>query len=361
MKPQDFNKELDARQAQEQANAQTQAQLDATTQAGAAPTDALHQLNMTTFMSAGGYGAMAMTMQGLTQQLQQLEQKFKDAGAFDIARIFDSLVNRLTEAEQVLSGSTFQVDQAFLDSLAALKDSVDKVDFNPTINVQAPEPKVIDKTNFSEVVSALSKVEQAIKDAPQTEASDLQPVIDGLSSVRETIKNLRFPSANYVLPFMTQTGKATQLKLNDDGSIPTTPSTSGTTSVNLTQINGVTALVGAGNTGTGSPRVTIASDQAAIPVTTTPTVATTLYNGKKTVTTAGTRVTLASSQVVKSVVIKALVANTGVIYVGDGSVASTTGFALTAGDTVSLDIANLATVNLDSSVNGEGVTYIASN
>ena len=35
-------------------------------------------------------------------------------------------------------------------------------------------------------------------------------------------------------------------------------------SVNVAQINGVTPLMGAGNTGTGSPRVTIATDQAAI-------------------------------------------------------------------------------------------------
>lgn len=37
-------------------------------------------------------------------------------------------------------------------------------------------------------------------------------------------------------------------------------------SVNVSQINGVTPLMGAGNTGTGSPRVTIATDQATIPV-----------------------------------------------------------------------------------------------
>ena len=37
-------------------------------------------------------------------------------------------------------------------------------------------------------------------------------------------------------------------------------------SVNVAQINGVTPLMGAGNTGTGSPRVTIATDQAVIPV-----------------------------------------------------------------------------------------------
>lgn len=96
-------------------------------------------------------------------------------------------------------------------------------------------------------------------------------------------------------------------------------------------------------------------------VTTTETVPTTIYNGKKTVTTAGTRVTLASSQAVKSVTIKALSTNTGLIYVGDTSVASTNGFQLSAGETISMDIANLNTVNLDSAVNGEGVTYIGIN
>lgn len=115
------------------------------------------------------------------------------------------------------------------------------------------------------------------------------------------------------------------------------------------------------NTGTRSAttqRVSVATDDV---VQTTPSAPTTIYNGKKAVTTAGTRVTLAASQAVKSVVIKALAANTGIIYVGDASVASTNGFALAAGEIVSLDIANLNTVNLDSSVNGESVTYIGTN
>ena len=85
---------------------------------------------------------------------------------------------------------------------------------------------------------------------------------------------------------------------------------------------------------------------------------TTILNGNKNVTTAGTRVTLASSTSCKSVTIKAKIANTGTIYVGDTSVSSSNGFALAAGETVSLDIANLNTVNLDASVSGEGVTYV---
>lgn len=85
---------------------------------------------------------------------------------------------------------------------------------------------------------------------------------------------------------------------------------------------------------------------------------TTILNGKTVVTTAATRVALAASTACKSVTIKALIGNTGVIYVGNTTVAAANGFVLSAGETVSLDIANLITVNIDSSVNGEGVSYI---
>lgn len=86
-----------------------------------------------------------------------------------------------------------------------------------------------------------------------------------------------------------------------------------------------------------------------------------IYNGKTTVTTAGTRVALASSQaLVSGVTVKALAANTGTIYVGNSSVAAANGFALAKGESVFLEIANLATVYLDSSVNGEGATFVAS-
>ena len=90
------------------------------------------------------------------------------------------------------------------------------------------------------------------------------------------------------------------------------------------------------------------------------TLPSTIYNGQKTVTTAGTRVALATTQAITSgVKIKALSANTGSIFVGNSSVSSSNGFVLKASEEVFLEIANLATVYLDSSVNGEGVSYIA--
>jgi hypothetical protein len=87
----------------------------------------------------------------------------------------------------------------------------------------------------------------------------------------------------------------------------------------------------------------------------------TIYNGQKYVTTAGTQVALASSQAIThSVTIMAQSGNSGWIYIGSSSVSSSNGYILDAGDTVELKIANLATVYVDSSVNGEGVSYIAS-
>lgn len=105
--------------------------------------------------------------------------------------------------------------------------------------------------------------------------------------------------------------------------------------------------------------VVIASDQSAVPTTEAP--PTTIFNGKTTVTTAGTRVTLSGSTTIKSVTVKALSTNTGFIYVGNATVAASNGHQLLAGDSISMDIANLTTVNIDSSVNGEGVTYFGVN
>jgi hypothetical protein len=88
---------------------------------------------------------------------------------------------------------------------------------------------------------------------------------------------------------------------------------------------------------------------------------TSILSGKTVVTTSGTRVSLASSTACKSVTVKALTTNTGIIYVGSNTVSSSNGLQLAASDSVSFDISDLNTINIDSSVNGEGVTYLGVN
>lgn len=86
---------------------------------------------------------------------------------------------------------------------------------------------------------------------------------------------------------------------------------------------------------------------------------TALVSGAKDVTTAGTAEALAASQAVRSVVVRAKSANTGVVYVGTSTVDSTEGFPLAADEAITLNVNDLAAVYLDVATSGEGVHYIA--
>lgn len=84
-------------------------------------------------------------------------------------------------------------------------------------------------------------------------------------------------------------------------------------------------------------------------------------SGKKTVTTAGTAVALGSGVVNGALMVKALLANTNNIYVGNvsGDVASTNGLELDAGEVIIFEfVGNLSDIYIDSDTNGEGVTWL---
>lgn len=87
---------------------------------------------------------------------------------------------------------------------------------------------------------------------------------------------------------------------------------------------------------------------------------TAISSGRTTVTTAGTRVQMASVVLTSGATIKALPTNTGLIYVGNVGVTSANGFILSARESVFIAADNLNRFYIDSSVNGEGVSYLAS-
>jgi hypothetical protein len=77
------------------------------------------------------------------------------------------------------------------------------------------------------------------------------------------------------------------------------------------------------------------------------------------VTTAGTKVQLGDLPC-KEVTVIALKANTGSIYVGDSRVSNTVfGVELAANESFTFAINNANLIHLTSSVNGEGVSYVA--
>lgn len=134
-------------------------------------------------------------------------------------------------------------------------------------------------------------------------------------------------------------------------------------SVNVNQVGGTAVDTNSGNKSAGTQRVVLATDQPQLTnaLKTSESSATTVLMGKVTVTTAGTRVQLSgTSKPSKAVVIRALETNTGLVYVGDSTVASTNGHRLSPGESVGLEIADLTNVYLDSAVNGEGISYLGS-
>ena len=86
-------------------------------------------------------------------------------------------------------------------------------------------------------------------------------------------------------------------------------------------------------------------------------------SGKKAVTTAGTAERVSTGLLLNvPVLVKALPANTGLVYVGNvnGTVSSTTGLPLAAGEYLILhNVGNLMELWVDSAVNGEGVAWLA--
>ena len=83
-------------------------------------------------------------------------------------------------------------------------------------------------------------------------------------------------------------------------------------------------------------------------------------SGRKAVTSAGTRVILATAEMINcSLAVKAYTTNTSLIYVGDLNVGAATGFSLAAGDVIVFDhVGNIASIWIDSAVNGEGVCWL---
>lgn len=215
--------------------------------------ESINKLNLTTFMQNDGLPKLAQNLSDLSAKTEALQEKMETEGLKRMSDQLGVVVSKLDGVAKILSKTEVSVDTKLQKTIDNLSNSIGAIDFNPSVNVSAPQTKVVTTpVDLSSLLKALGSVETAIKEteAPDTQV-DLGPVTSGLSEVVRTIGSLKFPSANYVLPFKDQTGKAIQVKLNDDGSLPITASISTgalATSANQTNASQKTQVVdGSGN------------------------------------------------------------------------------------------------------------------
>ena len=104
-------------------------------------------------------------------------------------------------------------------------------------------------------------------------------------------------------------------------------------------------------------QIDLLQDQNFRPV---PNIGNSILHGQNTVAAAGTaELLISATQETMIVTIKALAGNSGTIYVGDSDVSSSNGFALAAGQEVTLVIDNAqANIYIDAGTNSDGVSYI---
>lgn len=185
--------------------------------------EAINKLNLTTFMQNEGLPQLASNLSDLSSKTQDLQDKLENEGLKKMSDQLGLVVKKLDEVSKVLSKTEISVDAKLQKTIDNLSKSINAIDFKPTVNVTSPATKVVTTpVDFKPILTALASVEQAIKDSgsQETENIDLSPVTSGLSSVQNAITALRFPVPNYVLPFATNTGKATQVTLDGSGNLP---------------------------------------------------------------------------------------------------------------------------------------------
>lgn len=184
--------------------------------------DAIHKLNMTTFNTNQGLPQLADNLVNLTRSVQSLQKDYETKGVSSLSKQLTTLVNRLDNVSKTLNGAKVTIDTNLQKRIDGLQTAIEGIDFKPTVNVSAPDTKVITTpVDFKTVIGALGTVEKAVNaNKPVNKPLDLSSITGGLSAVQDAIQALRFPVPNYVLPFKDSSGKATQITLQPDGSLP---------------------------------------------------------------------------------------------------------------------------------------------
>lgn len=202
--------------------------------------ESMHNLLMATLVSKDPKIAeVAKRLVKLSDEINKATSNIKDTN-------FKPLSDGLKTLETTLGNIPAQIEMAYEanDPTPALEEVARRIGaqkLSPNITVQAP------KVDLSPVEKLISGVEKALKgfkvDIPK---NDFTSVEDEIKGVRKAIASLRFPTSNYVLPYKSTSGAASQVQLTSDGKVPVdaTFSPSGTQDVNLTEVGGASFALG---------------------------------------------------------------------------------------------------------------------
>lgn len=107
------------------------------------------------------------------------------------------------------------------DTLEAMQEAIANIVVNPMVQVSSPEVHIpeMDIQPLLDQTEALKSLISSV----QSPVVDTEAIVMAVMQVQESIEALRFPVPNYVLPYKSADGSATQALVNQDGYVATAP------------------------------------------------------------------------------------------------------------------------------------------
>lgn len=243
MQPDDFFKTLDERASQDTADTKesqrSQLAVDNTQQVVDKITEAVQMLmafqaqhqpkvqvtnqKLPTTIKTPDVQLVVDALENLKQPLQ--DNKPDDTKIIEALSTLNDSISKLPtdfpEIPEPIEIVTVKNQPDYKPDFKAVTKAISSIDVKPIVNI--PEDKPDD---YTPILDELDKVVKAVQEIQPTiiPETDLTPLVMATQAVQESINNLRFPVPNYVLPFKDSNGKAIQVSLNTDGTLPTSTS-----------------------------------------------------------------------------------------------------------------------------------------
>lgn len=181
---------------------------------------------------------LVKSFNNLSNQIKTLLDSLKTTGATKLDKDFIKAVKGLEKVAGSMSEVKITHDDTIRDALVNLAYVLKTLEVKPTVNV--PQPKVVvneRELDLKPLLQAVNKLDN------KTEVNiDVEALQESVGKVETAIKNLQFPASNFILPFKSTSGAATQVQLTSSGEIPVsaTIEPAALQDVNITEVGGNT-------------------------------------------------------------------------------------------------------------------------
>lgn len=150
-------------------------------------TDSINKMNMTAFMTNDGLPKLAQNLTVLTDAVDGLSKKYQNEGLSELSQQLKKTVDQLGVVAKNLTQTKIKVDLPLQKTIDGLTNSIKAIDFKPTVNVPPATVKVsspkVDTSGLESVMQQYLSDENKEIDLDDYRAQDLDEMELGVQYV----------------------------------------------------------------------------------------------------------------------------------------------------------------------------------